>query len=31
MANEIGLDEVIAAGQRIVDGKVRGRIMVKIR
>src|SRR5499427_8194786 len=28
MANEIGLDEVIAAGQRIVDGKVRGRIMV---
>jgi acrylyl-CoA reductase (NADPH) len=31
MANEIGLDEVIAAGRSIVDGKVRGRIMVKIR
>ena len=30
MANEIGLDEVIAAGRRIVDGKVRGRIVVKI-
>jgi acrylyl-CoA reductase (NADPH) len=31
MANEIGLDEVIAAGRRIVDGKVRGRLVVKIR
>jgi len=31
MANEIGLDEVIAAGRRIVEGKVRGRIVVKIR
>jgi acrylyl-CoA reductase (NADPH) len=30
MANEIGLDEVIAAGRRIVDGKVRGRLVVKI-
>jgi acrylyl-CoA reductase (NADPH) len=30
MANEIGLDEVIAAGRRIVEGKVRGRIVVKI-
>jgi len=31
MTNEIGLDEVIAAGKCIVDGKVRGRIVVKIR
>ncbi len=31
MVNEIGLDDVIAAGRRIVDGKVRGRIVVKIR
>ena len=31
MANEIGLDDVIAAGRRIVEGKVRGRIVVKIR
>ncbi len=31
MANEIGLDDVIAAGGRIVEGKVRGRIVVKIR
>jgi acrylyl-CoA reductase (NADPH) len=31
IANEIGLDEVIAAGRRIVDGQVRGRIVVKIR
>ena len=31
MASEINLDEVIAAGGRIVDGKVRGRIVVKIR
>jgi acrylyl-CoA reductase (NADPH) len=30
MTVEIGLDEVIAAGQRIVEGKVRGRIVVKI-
>jgi acrylyl-CoA reductase (NADPH) len=31
MANEIGLDEVIGAGRQIVEGKVRGRIVVKIR
>jgi acrylyl-CoA reductase (NADPH) len=31
MANEIGLDDVIAAGRRIVEGRVRGRIVVKIR
>ena len=31
MANEINLDEVIAAGRRIVEGAVRGRIVVKIR
>lgn len=31
MVNEIGLDDVIAAGGRIVEGKVRGRIVVKIR
>jgi acrylyl-CoA reductase (NADPH) len=30
IVNEIGLDEVIAAGRRIVEGKVRGRIVVKI-
>ncbi len=30
MVNEIGLADVIAAGRRIVDGKVRGRIVVKI-
>ena len=30
MVNEIGLEEVIAAGRRIVEGKVRGRIVVKI-
>jgi acrylyl-CoA reductase (NADPH) len=30
MVNEIGLNEVIAAGHRIVEGKVRGRIVVKI-
>jgi acrylyl-CoA reductase (NADPH) len=30
MVNEIGFDEVIASGRRIVDGKVRGRIVVKI-
>ena len=31
IANEIGLEEVIATGRRIVDGKVRGRIVVKIK
>jgi acrylyl-CoA reductase (NADPH) len=31
IANEIGLDDVIAAGRRIVEGKVRGRIVVKIK
>jgi len=31
MTSEIGLGDVIAAGQRIVEGKVRGRIVVKIR
>jgi acrylyl-CoA reductase (NADPH) len=31
MVNEIGLDEVVTAGRRIVEGKVRGRIVVKIR
>jgi acrylyl-CoA reductase (NADPH) len=31
MVNEIGLDDVIGAGRRIVEGKVRGRIVVKIR
>ena len=30
MVNQIGLDGVIAAGRAIVDGKVRGRIVVKI-
>jgi acrylyl-CoA reductase (NADPH) len=30
MVNQIGLDEVIAAGRRIIEGKVRGRIVVKI-
>jgi acrylyl-CoA reductase (NADPH) len=30
MVNEIGLADVIAAGRRIVEGKVRGRIVVKI-
>ncbi len=30
MTSEIGLDEVIEAGRRIVEGKVRGRIVVKI-
>jgi acrylyl-CoA reductase (NADPH) len=30
MTNEIGLADVIAAGQRIVEGRVRGRIVVKI-
>ncbi len=31
MTNEIGLAEVLEAGRLIVDGKVRGRIVVKIR
>jgi acrylyl-CoA reductase (NADPH) len=30
MVSEIGLADVIAAGRRIVEGKVRGRIVVKI-
>jgi acrylyl-CoA reductase (NADPH) len=30
MVSEIGLGDVIAAGQRIVEGRVRGRIVVKI-
>jgi acrylyl-CoA reductase (NADPH) len=30
MTSEIGLEGVIAAGQRIVEGRVRGRIVVKI-
>jgi acrylyl-CoA reductase (NADPH) len=30
MVSEIGLDGVIAAGRRIVEGQVRGRIVVKI-
>ena len=30
MTSEIGLDGVIAAGERIVEGRVRGRIVVKI-
>jgi acrylyl-CoA reductase (NADPH) len=30
MVSEIALADVIAAGQRIVEGKVRGRIVVKI-
>jgi acrylyl-CoA reductase (NADPH) len=30
MVSEIGLEGVIEAGQRIVEGKVRGRIVVKI-
>ena len=30
MTDEIGLAEVVAAGQEIVDGRVRGRIVVKI-
>lgn len=31
MTSEIDLADVIAAGRRIVDGQVRGRIVVKIR
>ena len=30
MTTEIGLDEVIDAGRRLLDGRVRGRITVKI-
>jgi acrylyl-CoA reductase (NADPH) len=30
MTSEIGLDQVLPAGQDIVDGRVRGRIVVKI-
>jgi acrylyl-CoA reductase (NADPH) len=30
MTSEIGLDDVIEAGKRIVEGQVRGRIVVKI-
>ncbi|MGB7036161.1 MAG: MDR family oxidoreductase [Xanthobacteraceae bacterium] len=30
MTEEIGLEDVVAAAARIVDGKVRGRIVVKI-
>ena len=30
MVGEIGLEDVIAAGRRIVEGQVRGRIVVKI-
>jgi acrylyl-CoA reductase (NADPH) len=31
ITNEIGIDEVIAAGARIIAGQVRGRVVVKIR
>jgi hypothetical protein len=30
MTQEIGLEEVVEAGRRIVAGKVRGRIVVRI-
>jgi hypothetical protein len=30
MTNEIGLADVIGAGRKIVEGRVRGRIVVKI-
>jgi acrylyl-CoA reductase (NADPH) len=30
MTNEIGLEDVVEAGRKIVDGRVRGRIVVKI-
>ena len=30
MTSEIGLGDVIAAGRRIVEGQVRGRIVVRI-
>ena len=31
ITHEIGLDEVIGAGAKILAGQVRGRIVVKIR
>jgi acrylyl-CoA reductase (NADPH) len=31
MTKEIGLDEVLPAAATILDGRVRGRIVVKIR
>jgi acrylyl-CoA reductase (NADPH) len=30
MVSEIGLEDIVAAGRRIVEGQVRGRIVVKI-
>jgi cytoskeletal protein CcmA (bactofilin family) len=30
MSTEIGLEDVIEAGRLIVEGRVRGRIVVKI-
>jgi hypothetical protein len=30
MTSEIGLADVVAAGREIVEGRVRGRIVVKI-
>jgi acrylyl-CoA reductase (NADPH) len=30
MVSEIGLADVIAAGRQIVEGRVRGRLVVKI-
>jgi acrylyl-CoA reductase (NADPH) len=30
MVSEIGLQDVIAAGQRIVEGKIRGRVVVRV-
>jgi len=30
ITHEIGLDEVVEAGARILSGQVRGRIVVKI-
>ena len=30
MTNEIGLADVVEAGRQIVEGRVRGRIVVKI-
>jgi hypothetical protein len=31
MSTEIGLGDVIEAGRQIVEGRVRGRIVVKIK
>jgi hypothetical protein len=31
MTREIGLDGVLDAGRRIIEGGVRGRIVVKMR